>query len=414
MILPLFGSSFRSHPLRPMLRSLLIVGWLLLSLATKGQRVMWWNVENLFDCHNDSLHRDEEFLPEGNHHWTPNRYWHKLDNITRTIAAISQEPSASSATSFASEGWPALIGLCEVENDSCLYDLVRRTALRVVGYEYVITEGVDERGVEVAVLYLPELFRLEGCEGIRVPSEQEGLRATRDILHVWGRRAKGDLLDIYALHFPSRAGGGREGNRNRLLAARTLSSAIDRARGKKVLVMGDFNAEPDDPIFREILRKNSPASPLSTLNSELSTQNSQLTTVPCRSSASPDSLVSLNSPLPTDSDLSTLNSALSTSSALSTLNSDPSPTELHLLTPQKKRERRKAKGTYYFEGQWGYLDHILVSSELLPEVRTQAQVGTYSFLLDEKGVPWRTYQGPIYKGGYSDHLPLWMELQSSY
>ncbi|MBQ4228791.1 MAG: hypothetical protein II675_03195, partial [Bacteroidaceae bacterium] len=55
----------------------------------RAQRFAWWNVENLFDCQHDTLKNDHEFLPEGNYHWTKSRYWKKLDNLSRTIAAIA-------------------------------------------------------------------------------------------------------------------------------------------------------------------------------------------------------------------------------------------------------------------------------------------------------------------------------------
>ena len=71
-------------------RTILLLVLLLLSAGqAAGQRVMWWNVENLFDCRHDSLKDDLEFLPESSRHWTRSRYWRKLDNIARTLAAAS-------------------------------------------------------------------------------------------------------------------------------------------------------------------------------------------------------------------------------------------------------------------------------------------------------------------------------------
>ena len=91
--------------------AMLVCLLLICSLQGEAQRFMWWNVENLFDCKDDSLHEDEEFLPEGDHHWTLGRYWRKMDNIARVIAAVSEE-----------SGWPALVGegipLQERINDS--------------------------------------------------------------------------------------------------------------------------------------------------------------------------------------------------------------------------------------------------------------------------------------------------------
>ena len=41
---------------------------------------------------------------------------------------------------------PDFVALCEVENDSVLFDLTRRSALRGVNYDYVMTDSPDERG----------------------------------------------------------------------------------------------------------------------------------------------------------------------------------------------------------------------------------------------------------------------------
>ena len=88
--------------------------WLLLLLlvlsscsGARAQRLVWWNVENLFDCRHDTLKDDKGFLPDGEYRWTRSRYWRKLDDLSRTIAAIAGD-----------DAWPMIVGLCEVENDS--------------------------------------------------------------------------------------------------------------------------------------------------------------------------------------------------------------------------------------------------------------------------------------------------------
>ncbi len=291
-----------------------------------GQRAMWWNVENLFDCQHDSLKQDEEFLPEGTYRWTPWRYWRKLDNVARTVAAVAEE-----------SGWPVLVGMCEVENDTVLRDLTQRSPLRTAGYRYVLHEGSDVRGVDVALLYNPLLFRFLTSNSIRVPSVENGFRPTRDILHVKGILCAQDTLDVLLVHLPSRSGGSREGTRHRLLAVNTLCTLLDSLQGNKVLLMGDFNAEPGDDVLEPVLQR------------------------------------------------------------------------MHTLMPQSRKELKKPLGTYYYQGLWGYLDHIFVSDELLPSVEQRAQLGRFSFLLDENGAPRRTYRGPMYVGGYSDHLPIWVD-----
>ena len=46
---------------------------------------------------------------------------------------------------------PALVGLCEVENDSVLRDLTRRSPLKELSYRYVMTSSPDLRGIDVAL-----------------------------------------------------------------------------------------------------------------------------------------------------------------------------------------------------------------------------------------------------------------------
>lgn len=209
--------------------------------GAQSQRVpvMFWNVENLFDCRHDTLRNDYEFLPEGSHHWTPYRYWHKLDNIARTVAAVAETDG----------DWPALVGMAEVENDSCLFDLTRRSPLRMAGYRYVITESADARGIDLGLLYQPERFRLVSWHAVRVPSRQNGLSPTRDILYVCGETSPGDTLHVVVVHLPSRAGKKRGSERHRRLAAETLRHVVDSLGDRRLIVMGDFNtARPAFPF----------------------------------------------------------------------------------------------------------------------------------------------------------------------
>ena len=118
------------------------------------------NCENLFDCRHDTLKQDTEFMPEGSRHWTRSRYWKKLDNISRSIVACGMD----------GREWtlPDMVALCEVENDSVMYDLTRRSLLRGAGYEYVMTNSPDVRGIDVALMYSPFSFALISHFPIRV------------------------------------------------------------------------------------------------------------------------------------------------------------------------------------------------------------------------------------------------------
>ena len=115
---------------------------LLLSLFTFVEL----NCENLFDCRHDSLKNDTEFLPEGSYRWTPTRYWQKLNRVGQTIIScgepqISEQPNGDSNP----QSWqlPDLVALCEVENDSVIHDLTKRSLLRNARYEYVMTNSPD-------------------------------------------------------------------------------------------------------------------------------------------------------------------------------------------------------------------------------------------------------------------------------
>ena len=74
-------------------------------------------------------------------HWNYSRYKKKLVDVARVITAIGE--------------WspPALVGLCEVENDTVLRDLTRRSPLKELSYRYVMTNSPDLRGIDVALLY---------------------------------------------------------------------------------------------------------------------------------------------------------------------------------------------------------------------------------------------------------------------
>lgn len=321
-------------PIIPIL-SLLLYSLLLCGghcLAEPAFRVMFWNVENLFDARHDTLRADEEFLPESPRQWTWGRYWRKVEDVGRVVMAVGTDTP------------PALVGLAEVENDSVMTALTRRGLLRTLGYDYVMTDSPDRRGVDVALMYQPTRFRLLGQEYRRVPSKAYGLHPTRDILHAWGRLSDGDTLHVVVCHLPSRSGESRQAKRNRLLAARTLASLIDSLLCAvpqcRLLVMGDFNAAPRDIIFRRVLER-----------------------------------------LPLTS-----------------------------LVPQ---HRRPKEGTYRFQANWSWLDHMLVSQSLVASCPFAVRLYTAPWLQrplrDGSWYPRRTYMGQHYAGGVSDHVPIYCD-----
>lgn len=202
------------------------------------------NCENLFDCRHDSLKQDTEWLTGGERRWTPARYWRKLNHIGQEILSCQEQ------------GVPDLVALVEVENDSVLRDLTRRSLLRNAGYDYLMTESPDVRGIDVALLYQPFSFR-PVCYDYLDVTPLEGMRPTRDILYVEGETLHGDTLHVFVVHAPSRYGGERQTRPNRHLVADRLLQAIRQLPADpKVIVAGDFNDYGDSPALQYLAANN--------------------------------------------------------------------------------------------------------------------------------------------------------------
>ena len=81
-------------------------------------------------------------------------------------------------------------------------------------------------------------------------------------------------------------------------------------------------------------------------------------------------------------------------------------------SPLLLTDDRRDKGTYYFRGQWEWLDHILVSSSVTTQ--GSSQVVRLPWLLEKtkngEDMPRRIFRGPSYHGGVSDHLPVVLDL----
>ena len=286
------------------------------------------NCENLFDTRHDSLKNDLEFLPEGSYKWTPYRYWAKLNHLGQEIVAQSDPV-------------PDFVAMCEVENDSVMFDLTKRSLLRNAGYEYVMTSSPDERGIDVALLYQPASFALLHSHSIRIKPLPD-TRPTRDILYASGLIITGDTLHIFVVHAPSRRGGEVVSRPYRLQVANQLAEAVDSvyaiSRDAKIIIAGDFNDYADSPALQYLY-------------------------------------------------------------------------EHHLINITADAQgSHGAKATYRWHGEWRSLDQILCSPSLAARKQSSV-IGDLPFLLedDEKyggKKPYRTYLGPRYLGGYSDHLPL--------
>jgi len=155
-----------------------------------GFKVMCYNVENLFDCIDDSLTNDSEYLVGGIRGWNVLKYKRKLQNISKVITAIGE--------------WtpPALVGLCEVESRKCLIDLTLHSPLQSMKYKFIHFESPDARGIDVALLYQHHIFKPLQAKPIRVDFPSSPNSKTRDVLYASGIMPTGDTLHVFICHFP--------------------------------------------------------------------------------------------------------------------------------------------------------------------------------------------------------------------
>ena len=209
--------------------SLLLASWLTL---------VELNCENLFDCQHDSLKQDTEWLPASVRNWTPARYWRKMNSIGQEILSCQND------------GIPDLVALVEVENDSVIFDLTRRSQLRHAGYEYLMTQSPDVRGIDVALLYQPMTFRPLCCDYLEV-EPLEGMRPTRDVLYVQGETSERDTLHVFVVHAPSRFGGEHPTRSNRRVVMERIMQVVrELPEDAKVIIAGDFNDYADSPSLQ--------------------------------------------------------------------------------------------------------------------------------------------------------------------
>lgn len=201
-------------------------------------KIMFYNLENLFDPFDDSLKNDEEYVPGGMRGWTWKKFERKLQNTSKVIINAG--------------GWrpPEIVGVCELENRFSLIQLLKRTPLEPFGYQIVHVESPDARGIDVGLMYRRDRFTMLYHRGIPVIFEGDSVSTTRNILYVKGLAPNGDTLHVFVNHWPSKFGGEAATISRRRDAALTLKAATDSIAavnpGALIVVTGDFNDQPSD------------------------------------------------------------------------------------------------------------------------------------------------------------------------
>lgn len=252
---------------------------------------------------------------------------------------------------------PDVIGLAEVENREVLQMLADHPSLKEAGYQIVHRNSPDGRGIDCALLYNPDRFQIDKQSFIRYTLPVKDRKNTRDIVYARGIH-QGDTLHFFVNHWPSRYGGWEESEPKRLTAAFELDQRVDSIRRQnrdaQILCMGDFNDHPNNKSLKKVL------------GAGVTAEHSQL---------------------------------------------------YNFMAAIHKN----GGGSYNYKGEWGALDQFVGSWNLLDENAPftthldAAQIVRHDWMMyvnDEgEAYPSRTYGGPNYYGGYSDHLPILLTLK---
>lgn len=225
--------------------------------AQKSYVIGFYNLENLFDTYHDEGKNDYEYLPDGANEWTDAKYAKKLSNMAKVIAEMKKDNGV----------WHAVLGISEIENRHVVEDLVAEPAIADANFQIVHYDGPDRRGVDVGLLYRPEVFKLIASESIPFtffPSRidwsewtQEEMDAfrTRDVLMARGT-IDGEMFAFFVAHLPSRLGGKGADLRPRgaeIIYQRAMELQ-NEFPGIKIVVMGDMNDNPTDVSMTDFLR----------------------------------------------------------------------------------------------------------------------------------------------------------------
>ena len=312
----------------------------------KPGRIIFYNVENLFDTVKDPVKHDEEFLPTAKSKWNTKKYEVKLEHISKVIAALLDSIQ------------PIAIGLSEVENRKVVEDLISQPALQKFNLGIIHHESPDERGIDVALLYNKDVIEEVFDAYLRVEFSFDTADKTRDIIYFKGYMTEQFPIYFFVNHWTSRRAANGDSEKKRITEAMILKAKIeDIYKGEpfaRIVVMGDFNDNPDNKSV-EYLCLGKYKYPLS--------QN----------------LVNL------------------------------------MRLPQSKHEF-----TLKYHEQNDIFDQLIVSKNLLTSenpyyVRNSAAhiFKPLWIMFDNPKyglVPSRTYLGTFWVGGYSDHLPVYMDI----
>ena len=311
----------------------------------------FYNLENFYDTTNNPMVNDDDFTVGGIKHYDQKIYQDKINHLAKVISEIGTEISVDGV---------AILGVAEIENDTVLKDLIHHPLLAKRNYQFVHYDSKDIRGIDVALLYNPNYFKIEssGTAHVRLPNYNKNKFETRDILWVNGL-LDGEPVYIFVNHWPSKRGDEAKTTASRSAAAASCRTELNKIFKKdpsaKIIVMGDLNDNPDSYPITKVLE--SKASPIQLKQGELYNPWAVL--------------------------------------------------------------YQKGFGTLANQDSWSLFDQILLSEAWISPNQSgfyfyRQQIFKRLYMVENsgryKGYPMRTWDGNNYRGGYSDHFPTYIIL----
>jgi len=306
--------------------------------------ILWWNVENLFDTRNDPQVDDREFTAEGRRHWTEKKLLLKRLRIAQTFRAVRADHEYGR--------YPDIVAFAETENRQVFAGAM--AAISNSDYAIDYYESPDPRGIDIGLAWNPATVKCNGSKPYTVKPDDG--RGTRFVVAA-GFTVSGHPFAVVLNHWPSRSFDVSWSESKRIAAAKVTRHIVDSLRTRNpladVIVMGDFNDQPDNRSLREVLGSSFDR------NAVLHPGNRLL---------------------------------------YNCWNDTSSP------------------GSYYYRKHWERIDQILVSAGLLNGHglsigRNAFRVFSIPEMFDRHGKGlYQTYEKGKFRGGYSDHLPLLLKI----
>ena len=344
--------------------------------AAQGD-IVFWNLENFFDYFDDGgSSSDSDFSSRGSRRWTKARFTKKCNMVGKSLLWIGENCCADGEP-------PEIVGVAEVENGFVLNRIVNSPVLKKMNYGYVHYDSPDRRGIDVALLYRRDRVKVLSSRAVHILGDDGTVMPTRDILYAYvevlpyGKGpeanesfsgsvkkpveadvAEPSRLHLLVNHHPSKFSGAKASMRGRELAMAALRDVCDSialVSDAPIVAMGDFNDTPDGAQFGLLAgRLENLAEPLS----------------------------------------------------------------------------ERGEGSIRYDGRWELIDHFLVGNMARPDSCLggmgdgfvergsdgngrvfEMSVVLVPFLMTEDRAhtgfkPLRTYIGPRYAGGVSDHCPI--------